>query len=100
MNRYEFDRHINERAWKDPAFKKELTANPKAAIEKELKTKLPDNVKIKMVEDSADTVHLVLRRNPVEVSAKGELTEEALDAAAGGTVIAGSWYLIVKLHEL
>jgi hypothetical protein len=84
------EQKMNERAWEDAEFKKQLLANPRAALEKETGQKLPANIQFKVIEDTADTVHLALRRNPGQVSVSGELSEEALEAVAGGL-----WALIV-----
>lgn len=74
---------IIAKAWKDPAFKKRLLSNPKAVID-EMGGDLPDNVKVKVVEDAADTFTFVLPPSPT----KGrELNEKDLEKVAG----AGSW---------
>jgi hypothetical protein len=64
----------------DPAFKAELLKDPRAAIEKATGVKVPAGTTIKVVEDSASTVHLVL---PAE-RAKGALSESELGKVAGG----------------
>lgn len=48
------------KALKDPSFRAELKKDPAAAIEKAVGVKLPDGVTVKVVEDSASVVHLVL----------------------------------------
>jgi hypothetical protein len=68
---------IIKKAWEDAEFKKELLSNPKAAIEKELEIILPDDVEIKVVEETAKTFYLVLPVNPADagdaVTSSGEL---------------------------
>jgi hypothetical protein len=71
---------VVKKALTDPAFKAELLKNPGAAVEAALGIKVPPGVAIKVVEDSASTVHLVLPRVP----AKGELGEKDLDKVSGG----------------
>ncbi|HOW27329.1 MAG TPA: NHLP leader peptide family RiPP precursor [Elusimicrobiota bacterium] len=71
---------IIKKALTDPAFKKALLADANAAIEKELGAKLPAGIKVKVVEDSANTVHLVLPAVP----GKGELSEAELGQVSGG----------------
>lgn len=68
------------KALKDPAFKAELLKNPAAAIEKAAGVKIPAGVTVKVVEDSATTVHLVL---PAAAS-KGALSDSDLGKVAGG----------------
>jgi hypothetical protein len=52
-------------------------ANPNAAIEKELGVKLPAGIKIKVVEDTASEVHLVLPE--ASRANKGELSDTDLN---------------------
>ena len=69
-----------EKAMQDPAFRAKLVADPKAVIEKELGRKLPDGVSVRVLEDSASAVHLVLPPAP----AKGQLSDAELESVAGG----------------
>jgi hypothetical protein len=90
MGRKEFEAKIVKKAWEDAAFKNQLLANPKSVIEKELQSvqmgvKLPASIKVKVVEETADTIYLVLPRNPKEVTGK-ELSDSELEAVAGGTI--------------
>ncbi len=71
---------IIKKALTDPAFKKALLADSSAAIEKELGAKLPAGIKVKVVEDTASVVHLVLPAVP----GKGELSDMALGKVSGG----------------
>ena len=70
---------IVAKASKDKAFRAALLSNPNAAIEKELGIKLPQGVKIKVVEDSASQVHLVL-----PPASDGALSDAQLKNVAGG----------------
>jgi hypothetical protein len=67
------------KALKDPKFREELKKDPAAAIEKEFGVKVPAGVKVKIVEDSADSVHLVLPPAKSE-----EISDKDLDKVAGG----------------
>ncbi len=64
------------KAWSDPAFKKQLLADPAAALSAE-GVVIPLGVTVKVVENTDKLVHLVL---PVEP----EMSEAALAAAVGG----------------
>lgn len=93
---------VLQKAWADAAFKQQLLANPRealAAMGVDL-TGL-EGVTLKVVENTADTVHLVL---PPPPRTEGELSDEQLDGVAGGvgwdgTFSSGqrdplsSWYL-------
>jgi hypothetical protein len=73
---------VVKKALTDPAFKAELLKNPAAAVEKAAGVKLPSGVTVKVLEDTASTVHLVL---PGWIPAgKNELSEKDLGAVAGG----------------
>jgi Nitrile hydratase, alpha chain len=69
------------RAWADPAYKAKLLSDPHSALA-EAGVDVPAGIRLKVVEDTADTRHVVL---PVAPSGAGELTEEELGkvAAAG-----------------
>jgi hypothetical protein len=69
------------KAVKDPAFRSELKKDPAAAIEKATGLKLPAGVVVKVVEDTASVVHLVLPPDPKSLS------ESALKSVAGGAGI-------------
>jgi hypothetical protein len=77
---------IVQKAWEDADFKKELTTNPVAAIEKLTGTKLNIPVgKTLVVRDQTDesTVYINI---PAKPAMDVELNEEQLEAAAGGVV--------------
>ncbi|WP_059051205.1 NHLP leader peptide family RiPP precursor [Paenibacillus senegalimassiliensis] len=62
-----FQSQVVEKAWQDPSFKAKLLANPKAAIQEALGVTLPDHIKVKTVEESADEFYVVLPPNPEKV---------------------------------
>ncbi len=72
---------IIAKAWSDPAYKTRLQADPHAAL-REMGLDPGANVAITVVEDSADTVHLVIPNSP---AGSGEIDEEELAQLAGGT---------------
>lgn len=76
------ERDLNERAWNDEAFRRELLSNPKQTIEKMSGRTLPGQTRVSVLEDTADTIHFVLRRKPVADT--GEISDEALGNVAGG----------------
>ena len=69
---------IVAKAWRDPAFKAELIANPAAALKAE-GIDVPDGMAVTVVENTDKHFHLVLPPVPTD-----ELSDEALDAVAGG----------------
>ncbi len=68
------------RAWTDADYKAKLLSNPHAALA-EAGVAVPAGTTVKVLEDTADTQHLVL---PVSPSATGELSSEELEKVAGG----------------
>lgn len=56
--------YVRSKAMQDEAFKQVLLANPKAVLSEELGKAIPDNVKITVVEETADTRYLVLPPQP------------------------------------
>ena len=78
--RKDLEIHLITRALKDEGFKQELLANPKAVVEKELGTKLPEELEINVLEETEDTLYMVLPCNPYE-----GMPEEQLKASLGMT---------------
>ena len=67
-------------AWRDDAFKQRLLGNPDAVLQ-ENGLPLPAGKAVRVVENTAETVHLVL---PVKPNA--ELSEQELEQVTGGMV--------------
>jgi hypothetical protein len=78
-----FELQLIEKAWKDAAFRQRLLADPQGTLEREVGGKLPARLKVKLVEETADTCYLVLPANPDRAPA-GELADQQLEAVAGG----------------
>ena len=81
QNRKEFEANLITKAWQDEAFKQQLMSNPVAVYEEELGRKASDNVEIKVLEETSDITYLVIPQKP---ETSEELSEEALEAVAGG----------------
>ena len=81
--RAEVERRIVQRSLEDDSLRQKLLADPRAALEEELGTRLPEEVRVVAVEETADTIYLVL---PSASSAGegGELSDQELEAVAGG----------------
>jgi hypothetical protein len=80
------ERRLVERSLQDESFRQRLLADPKAALEEELGTRLPEDVQVRAVEETADTIYLVLPSvSPADEV--GELSDRELEAVSG----AGSW---------
>ncbi len=68
------------RAWSDPDFKAQLLDDPKTVLAG-YGIDLPTGLNLKIVENTADTMHVVL---PAVPSQAGDLSDEDLQNLAGG----------------
>jgi Nitrile hydratase, alpha chain len=83
-NRAEMEQRLIQRSLEDEDFRQRLLDDPKGAIEQELGSRLPESIEVRVVEESADTIYLVLP----SVSPLGqgvELSDQELEAVSGGT---------------
>jgi hypothetical protein len=53
-------------------------------VEKELGTRLPEGVRVEAVEETQDTIYLVLLATPMAGREGGELSDQQLESVAGG----------------
>ena len=58
--RAQMERRLVEKSLRDDAFRQRLLADPKATLEDELGAHLPEETRVVAVEESADTIYLVL----------------------------------------
>ena len=82
--RAEMERRIVQRSLQDDAFRQQLLADPKGTVEQELGTPLPEGVEVRAVEETADTVFLVLPSRSAGAGAGGGLSDQDLESVAGG----------------
>jgi hypothetical protein len=72
---------VYSKAAKDPVFRKLCVSNPNAAIKEATGMKVPDGVKVKIVDGDDAHLTFVLPRSG---SASGELRDEDLEQVSGG----------------
>jgi Nitrile hydratase, alpha chain len=91
--RAEIERRLIARSLEDEAFRQRLIEDPKAVVEEELGTRLPDNIEIRAVEEIADTIYLVLPSASPLVGEGGEIPDQELETVAGGdsNLTEGGW---------
>ena len=94
QNRSEFENKLVVRAYEDEAFRQELLADPKSVYEREMGISIPDSFSIEIVEEKPNTIYMVLPQKTEAAQAEGELSDEALEAVAGG----GSWMVGSREH--
>lgn len=85
------------KAWQDDNFKNEFISNPKAVIQRETGKEVPGDVQINVLEETPNQIYFVIPNKP-DVNSSEELSDEALEAVAGGGVIMGKkkkgWYFV------
>ena len=77
--RVEMERRLVQRSLQDDAFRRRLLEDPRATVEQELRTRLPEGVEVRAVEETADTIYLVLPGRSADVQG-GELSDQELEA--------------------
>jgi hypothetical protein len=82
--RAEVERRLVQRSLQDESLRQRLLSDPKAAVEEELGTRLPEEVQVIAVEETAQTIYLVLPSSSPLGGEGGELSEQDLEAIAGG----------------
>ena len=83
-SRAEMERRLLQRSLEDDDFRQRLLEDPKAAVEQELVMRLPEDVRVVAVEETAETIYLVLPSRSTEGQEAGELSDRELEAVAGG----------------
>ena len=81
MTRGEIQDLLTKFATNNPKYRAALLKNPKAVLEGQLNTKIPDAVTIKAVEETPNTMFVVV---PYVARSGKELSDGALEMVAGG----------------
>ena len=81
MSRGEVNDLIAGFATKDADYKKALLTNPRKVVSMQLGQEIPDSLQIKVVQDTAEVMHMVLPYVPAEGA---ELSDADLEMVAGG----------------
>jgi Nitrile hydratase, alpha chain len=82
-SRTEVERRLMKRSLEDEEFRQSLLADPKGTMEHELGSRLPESVEVRVVEESAQTIYLVLP-SASRVGQGGELSDQELEDVSGG----------------
>ena len=74
------------RSMEDEEFRQRLLADPKATVEQEIEAALPEEIEVRVVEETLETIYLVLPPSGALAAAQtsGELSDRELEAVAGG----------------
>ena len=81
--RAQMERRLIEKSLEDESFRRRLVGDPKGTLEEELGTRLPEEVRVRVVEESADTIYLVLP-SASPIGGGVELSDSELEGVAGG----------------
>jgi hypothetical protein len=83
VSRAEVERTLVQRSLQDEEFRQRLLDDPKGTVEQELGTQLPEGVEVRVVQESQQSIYLVLPRASA-VGEGGEISDQQLEAVAGG----------------
>jgi hypothetical protein len=89
--RAEMERRLIEKSLQDEAFRQRLIEDPKGAVEEEMGTRLPEEVRVVTVEETADTIYLVLPSTPMAGTEGVELSDQQLESVSGAGTESGNW---------
>jgi hypothetical protein len=78
------ERRLVQRSLEDEDFRQRLLEDPKGVVEEELGTRLSEGVQVRAVEETADTIYLVLPPRAETEQSSAEISDEELQAVAGG----------------
>lgn len=79
--RRDIEQDMIVKSLRDEAYRQRLKADPKAALEEAVGQSLPAELKVTVLEESPSNLYLVL---PPPLPTDTELSDDQLDAAAGG----------------
>ncbi|ODH02065.1 hypothetical protein A4S05_02675 [Nostoc sp. KVJ20] len=80
------EERIIAKAMEDPAYKQRLLNDAKAVVEEELGEKLDEDITIQVLQQNAKHLYLVLPLNIDDLIHDGMISQEELEAVAGGKV--------------
>jgi hypothetical protein len=81
--RAEIERTLVQRSMEDESFRRRLLEDPKGAVEQEFGSRLPESVEVRAVEESAQTIYLVLP-SATPLGQGEEISDQDLEEVAGG----------------
>ena len=89
-----------QRSLEDRDFRQRLLEDPRSVVEEELGTRLPEGVRVRAVEETEETIYLVLPSAAASPGEGGELSDETLEAVAGGWSEEDTWRLVKMVTQV
>jgi Nitrile hydratase, alpha chain len=86
-SRAEMERRLIKRSLEDEEFRQSLLADPKGTMEHELGSRLPESVEVRVVEESAEIIYLVLPSRSADAQGR-EFSDQELEEVSGGATFA------------
>ncbi len=86
QTRKDLEAKVIQKAMEDNDFRTKLLETPKAALAEIGGRVVPDGLNINIVEETPNTITLVVPPTPTQFSENAELSDDALDSVAGGKV--------------
>ena len=81
ISRGEIQDLLSKFATNNPKYREALIKDPRSILEKQFNTSLPSGMHVKAVEETADTIYVVVPYIPAQGA---ELSDNALEMVAGG----------------
>ena len=94
------ERRLIQRSLEGKDFRHRLLENPRLVVEEELGTRLPGGVEVRAVEETAETIYLVLPSAGASPGEGGELSDETLESVAGGWSEEDAWRLVKMVTQV
>lgn len=88
--RADVERRLVERSLQDDDFRRRLLEDPRSTVEQELGARLPEGIRVVAVEETSDTIYLVLP-SASPAGQGGELSDRELESVAGGWDVQSAW---------
>lgn len=82
-SRAEMQRRLIQRSLEDEEFRQRFPDGPKGTMEQEIGSRLPESIEVRAVEETADTIYLVLPSTSA-VGEGGEISDHELGEVTGG----------------
>jgi Nitrile hydratase, alpha chain len=82
-SRAEVERSLIQRSLEDEEFRQRLLDDPKGTMEQELGSRPPESIEVRVVEETAETIYLVLPSRSADAQGR-ELADQELEEVSGG----------------